>query len=121
MADRLIRIVEDYFAALRVDNKGEFLQRFNDADAVQFFYEPFLEAFDPVLRKQLGVWYTPSEVVAYMVAGVDKALRETVAHKTPTCERLILSSPIQPYSIAPDALVWGRSSVGQSLHQLSTR
>ncbi len=50
MADRLIKIVEDYFAALRIDNKGEFLQRFNDADAVQFFYEPFLEAFDPVLR-----------------------------------------------------------------------
>jgi hypothetical protein len=54
----------------RVDNKQEFLQRFNDADAVQFFYEPFLEAFDPVLRKELGVWYTPSEVVAYMVARV---------------------------------------------------
>ena len=60
----------------RIDNKQEFLQRFNDADAVQFFYEPFLEAFDPVLRKELGVWYTPSEVVAYMVARVDKALKE---------------------------------------------
>ena len=60
----------------RIDNRQEFLQRFNDADAVQFFYEPFLEAFDPVLRKELGVWYTPSEVVTYMVARVDKALRE---------------------------------------------
>ena len=40
-----------------------------------YFYEPFLEAFDPDLRKQLGVWYTPAEVVRYMVARVDKALK----------------------------------------------
>ena len=41
-----------------------------------YFYEPFLQAFDPELRKQLGVWYTPAEVVRYMVARVDKALKE---------------------------------------------
>ena len=41
-----------------------------------YFYEPFLEAFDPELRKQLGVWYTPSEVVRYMVARVDRALKD---------------------------------------------
>jgi len=40
------------------------------------FGEPFLEAFDPALRKELGVWYTPDEVVKYMVARVDWALRE---------------------------------------------
>ncbi|MDP2948353.1 MAG: type ISP restriction/modification enzyme, partial [Chloroflexota bacterium] len=44
--------------------------------AVQYFYEPFLEAFDPELRKELGVWYTPPEVVQYMVARVDTVLRE---------------------------------------------
>ena len=37
---------------------------------------PSLEAFDPELRKQLGVWYTPAEVVRYMVARVDMALKE---------------------------------------------
>ena len=42
---------------------------------MQYFYEPFLEAFDPELRRQLGVWYTPPEVVAYMVAKVDAALK----------------------------------------------
>ena len=41
-----------------------------------YFYEPFLEAFDPALRRQLGVWYAPTEVVRYMVARVDKALRD---------------------------------------------
>ncbi|CAM3586182.1 type ISP restriction/modification enzyme [Deinococcus frigens] len=44
-------------------------------DAVQYFYEPFLAAYDPELRKQFGVWYTPPEVVEYMVERVDQALR----------------------------------------------
>jgi hypothetical protein len=35
-----------------------------------------LQAFDPELRKQLGVWYTPPEIVQYMVARVDTVLRE---------------------------------------------
>ncbi len=59
----------------RVD-RAAFFARFQDAEAVQYFYEPFLEAFDPELRKQLGVWYTPPEIVRYMVARVDTALRE---------------------------------------------
>ena len=46
-----------------------------EGEAVPYFYEPFLEEFDPALRKQLGVWYTPNEVVRYMVARVDKALK----------------------------------------------
>ena len=59
----------------RVDREA-FFERFDEGEAVQYFYEPFLEAFDPVLRKQLGVWYTPSEVVRYMVARVDMALKD---------------------------------------------
>ncbi len=59
----------------RVD-RVSFFERFREDHAVQYFYEPFLEAFDPQLRKELGVWYTPDEVVKYMVARVDWALRE---------------------------------------------
>ena len=59
----------------RVD-RDAFFARFNEAEAVQYFYEPFLEAFDPDLRKQLGVWYTPPEVVKYMVARVHRVLQE---------------------------------------------
>ena len=57
-------------------DRPAFFSRFNEGEAVPYFYEPFLEAFDPGLRKQLGVWYTPSEVVRYMVARVDRALRD---------------------------------------------
>ena len=59
----------------RVDQVA-FFAHFNEGEAVPYFYEPFLEAFDPALRKQLGVWYTPNEVVRYMVARVDKALKD---------------------------------------------
>jgi len=56
--------------------RGEFFGRFEDEHAVQYFYEPFLEAYDPELRKALGVWYTPPEIVKYQVARVDRVLRE---------------------------------------------
>ena len=48
---------------------------FRGEEAVAYFYEPFLEAFDPVLRKELGVWYTPRETVHYMVERIDHLLR----------------------------------------------
>ena len=62
----------------RVD-RDAFFATFGRGEAVQYFYEPFLEAFDPELRKELGVWYTPTEVVDYMVGRVDQALRDELA------------------------------------------
>ena len=59
----------------RVDKRA-FFDRFGQGEAVQYFYEPFLQEFDPDLRKRLGVWYTPDEVVRYMVARVDMALKD---------------------------------------------
>lgn len=59
----------------RVDGPA-FFSQFAAEDAVQYFYEPFLQAFDPELRKQLGVWYTPPQIVRYMTARVDAVLRE---------------------------------------------
>ena len=72
----LVEVLDWTAAALdRVDQEA-FFARFDEGEAVPYFYEPFLQAFDPELRKQLGVWYTPLEVVRYMVARVDKALKE---------------------------------------------
>lgn len=62
------------WALHRVD-LAAFAERFNADDAIQYFYEPFLQAFDADLRKELGVWYTPREIVRYQVARVDAALR----------------------------------------------
>ena len=72
----LVEVLDWTAAALERVDRAAFFSRFNEGAAVPYFYEPFLEAFDPELRKQLGVWYTPTEVVRYMVARVDKALKD---------------------------------------------
>ena len=45
-------------------------------DPIVHFYEDFLEAFDPQVRKALGVWYTPLPVVNFMVRTLDTLLKE---------------------------------------------
>ena len=72
----LVEVLDWTAAALDRVDRAAFFARFDEGDAVPYFYEPFLAAFDPELRKQLGVWYTPAEVVRYMVARVDRALRD---------------------------------------------
>ena len=62
-------------ATLRRTSWEEFSASFS-GDAVNYFYEPFLEAYDPSLREQLGVWYTPREIIRYQVARVNHLLRE---------------------------------------------
>ena len=72
----LVEVLDWTAAALNRVDRAAFFQKFQDEHAVQYFYEPFLEAFDPELRKELGVWYTPPEIVQYQVARVDTVLRE---------------------------------------------
>ena len=72
----LVEVLDWTAAALDRVDRAAFFARFQEGEAVPYFYEPFLEAFDPALRKQLGVWYTPTEVVRYMVARVDRALKD---------------------------------------------
>ena len=72
----LVEVLDWTAAALNRVDREAFFAKFGEGEAVPYFYEPFLQAFDPELRKQLGVWYTPAEVVRYMVARVDKALKD---------------------------------------------
>jgi hypothetical protein len=72
----LVPVLDLAAAALNRVDRRAFFSKFEQHHAVQYFYEPFLEAFDPELRKELGVWYTPPEIVEYMVARVDTVLRE---------------------------------------------
>jgi hypothetical protein len=72
----LVEVLDWTAAALNRVERPAFFEKFLETHAVQYFYEPFLEAFDPELRKELGVWYTPPEIVQYQVARVDAVLRE---------------------------------------------
>ena len=72
----LVEVLDWTAAALNRVQRDAFFAKFGEGEVVPYFYEPFLQAFDPELRKQLGVWYTPGEVVRYMVARVDRALKD---------------------------------------------
>jgi len=71
----LMGILDRTGEALNRVDRTAFFKTFDTGEAVQYFYEPFLEAFDPELRKEMGVWYTPREIVRYMVERVDTVLR----------------------------------------------
>lgn len=77
----LIEVLNWTGEALNRVDRPVFFSAFDAGQAVQYFYEPFLAAFDPQLRKDLGVWYTPPEVVRYMVERVDAVLRSQLGLK----------------------------------------
>lgn len=47
-----------------------------ELDPYIYFYEDFLEAFDPTIRKARGVYYTPPEVVRFIVRMTDDLLKK---------------------------------------------
>ncbi|MDE2832938.1 MAG: N-6 DNA methylase [Bacteroidota bacterium] len=61
-------------ALMRVEAE-HFFNRITREDVVVYFYETFINSFDPAIRAELGVWYTPKEIVRYMVARVDQVLK----------------------------------------------
>ncbi len=64
LAANIKDIVEKYFAGTR------------RADPILHFYETFLGAYDPALRKARGVWYTPEPVVKFIVRAIDDVLKD---------------------------------------------
>ncbi len=57
------------------DILADFGKRTQQTDPVVHFYETFLGAYNPALREQRGVYYTPEPVVKYIVRGVDHILK----------------------------------------------
>ncbi len=77
--ERISWIVDDLAETFRATDiqsvmKG-FGQRTQQTDPMIHFYENFLSAYDPKLRKSRGVWYTPQAVVNFIVRAVDDILR----------------------------------------------
>lgn len=50
-------------------------------DPMLYLYEDFLRVFDPEAVKRYGVYYTPPEVVTFMVAEVERVLRDRLRTK----------------------------------------
>jgi type I restriction-modification system DNA methylase subunit len=67
-------IVEDLVLVFKRTDMPKLLKKYRK-DPLVHFYEDFLEAYNPKIREEFGVWYTPNEVVEFIVNGVDYILR----------------------------------------------
>ena len=68
-------IVEDLVSIFRVTDMKRVMHNYGK-DPLVHFYEEFLEAYNPKIREDFGVWYTPQEVVGFIVDAVDTILRK---------------------------------------------
>ncbi len=52
----------------------DFAKKNKTSTAIVEFYETFLEKYDPKLRAEMGVWYTPQPIVDFIVRQIDLIL-----------------------------------------------
>ncbi|MCL2073297.1 MAG: N-6 DNA methylase [Marinilabiliaceae bacterium] len=77
--DKRIRwVVDDLADLFNYVNINSIIKEFQktDHDPIIHFYETFLSEYDPALRKNRGVWYTPKPVVQFIVQAVDDILKQ---------------------------------------------
>ncbi len=76
---RIKTTVDNLAEVFRATDIKELLKNFGKStqqnDPIIHFYETFLAAYDPKLRKSRGVWYTPEPVVNFIVRAVDDILK----------------------------------------------
>lgn len=77
--ERIVKIVDNLAEVFRATDIKQLLKNFGKAtqtqDPIIHFYETFLAAYNPKLRKSRGVWYTPEPVVKFIVRAVDDVLK----------------------------------------------
>lgn len=67
-------IIDKLCSLYRTCDLKDLLDKDNSRDPITHFYEEFLKYYDPELRKELGVFYTPVQAVKYLVTQVDALL-----------------------------------------------
>jgi very-short-patch-repair endonuclease len=76
---RLVWIVDELVNVFLASDVASIMKNFGKStkqeDPVVHFYETFLGAYNPKLRKARGVWYTPQPVVNFIVRAVDDILK----------------------------------------------
>lgn len=78
--ERLSWIVDDLCELISRADIDQILVNFRHStgkeDPVVHFYETFLSVYDPETREKRGIFYTPTQVVSYIVSSVDYILRK---------------------------------------------
>ena len=65
-------------------------------DPIVYFYELFLEVYNPDLRGKRGVYYTPIQVVRYIVRSVDALLRSEFALRDGLSDTAMIEYQLPP-------------------------
>lgn len=74
--ERIKMTVDNLADVFRATDVAKLLTNFSkNHDPIIHFYETFLSEYNPKLRKQRGVWYTPESVVNFIVRAVDDVLK----------------------------------------------
>jgi len=78
--EQLSWIIDDIANVLAVADVKQILHRYfvegRGKDPIVHFYETFLTEYDPKEREKRGVYYTPQEVVSYIVRSLNTILKE---------------------------------------------
>ena len=76
---RLVWIIDELVNVFLASDVATIMKNFGKStkqeDPVVHFYETFLGAYNPSLRKARGVWYTPQPVVNFIIRAVDDILK----------------------------------------------
>lgn len=82
---RIVWIVDALADIFRVADVPKILKDFGKNkltdDPFIHFYETFLEKYDPKIREENGVWYTPQPAVQFIVKAIDQALKTHLSIK----------------------------------------
>lgn len=77
--ERIAWIVDDLINVFLATDVQKVMKNYSQKgihrDPMIHFYEDFLKAYNPSLRKIKGVWYTPQPVVQFIVRAVDEILQ----------------------------------------------
>lgn len=78
--ERIAWVVDDLVSIFLATDVEKVMKNYSNNglhhDPMIHFYEDFLYAYDPALRKSKGVWYTPQPVVQFIVRAVDEILQK---------------------------------------------
>lgn len=77
--ERIAWIVDDLINVFLATDVQKVMKNYSQKgihrDPMIHFYEDFLKAYNPSLRKLKGVWYTPQPVVQFIVRAIDEILQ----------------------------------------------
>ncbi|TGN20434.1 type ISP restriction/modification enzyme [Leptospira idonii] len=119
--ERVSWIVDDLADIFRATNLHSILSDFGKAtaqnDPFLHFYETFLSAYDPKLRRSRGVYYTPEPVVNFIVRAVDEVLKDEFSLEKGLAENRKIT--IKYNSDEPDKRSkTGYKQIDKEVHQL---